>query len=1347
MNRDLKGRFVLFTIFAVVVLMVLYVSGYSDVIGVYLDQNNSTVSIDAEVNKSDNSGGPVFGVFVENDTQDTLSLTVNATINATATNDSGGSMTLGIFGNGTMEENAQSRPIDLTITENGGISVYASGNGTGQGDGADVLAGGALGNFTNIYNHGAIYVTGVAGNDTTSLMVGGIGGSDVSNFFNLGGIYVNGTGGYVNVTDNIPIGVDFLSVTYFVNNGTISLNVESINATGIGVRSDEFATVENNGNVKVSVNATSGEGAFGAGFYAGSPGIVSEGYPGDIGNFTNNGTIEVKVYGPSGGLALAMGVGAHGNGTVGGNIDKFENGVGGIIDVYATANDAAAYGVYGDGNMTEGINSGVIKAQAKGVISTRAEGVYVDGNIGNFTNEVGGVIIANATATGGDAFAEGVVAGDDITGDFVNRGSITAIANATGGNAFSAGVDAVNIANFTNNGNLTVEASVIGQSTYAYAWAYGVDIWSSIGNFTNSGDITVTATGGYAEAYGIYAGGDIGNFTNNGNITATANATGGYATAHGVSAYYISSFRNTGNITVTATGGNAEAYGMEAWDYIDNFTNSGNMVVSATATGGNARAAGVYVESNIGNFTNTQTITATAESDGDAYAFGVNSGDIGNFTNNRNIIATANAIGQTAYAFGVDASSIGNFTNTGNIIVTANATATYNVGAEAYGVWANQIGNFTNTGTLIVKSIANGTALYENISTSYGIYTSHIDNFFNNGTLDVYAESIFSNPTEDVLISAGGVYVSEIDSVGNFTNEGTIKVTAYANGEVANSVAINVFGADLATLNYFNNTGSLEVYVNSKYQNATINAAALKVTDSSNASLTNNGTMKVVLNLPSNANMTNVNASVFWIENSNATISNYGNTSVESNVAGPNLRTLYVAGTSDVTLRDKFAITFGAPGVNPGTRPIYVGSGSSLNLNNAILVARIDSRNLKYDVKYYLIENHGVVTGQWGGLEKGYVNDQINVYWAGEDMGENSAVKFVYSQPTRSVIDSAMAPAIGGLAQGGIIMTHINNMIDIYAPFGAIGSLLLSDKTDLPIMFAASAVSDAGLPLKVGKDRPGFGMWLMPLYTRVTDGGIGFDADVYGFALGFGGMVTDRFGLDVYGGYVRSNLGYKIKGADSSSIDTAVGGLLMRYELGNNYFVRLLGEVHSSSNDYKGKTGMDFELIEKASYDSWGASGELLFGKVFEFGRVKVVPEVGVGYGYYDTDSFKSKVRDRSGVRVENWERYYRPDSVDVWKFIGAVNGVVKLTDRVKVYGTLRLEQAISDNDISVVNWINWDPTRHKLTKSIGDTNIMVDVGVGIDIVKNLKLTFGGRADFNSDYSAYTGRVQLRYTF
>ncbi len=1182
-------------------------------------------------------------------------------------------------------------------------------------------------------------------------------------------------------------------------NATLSAEFNNASAVsgkayGIYFKGMLYGSVRPLGNLTITsngvINATAtGRNADASGVYAS---LI-----GNIGNFTMTGGTISATANATGGNASAYGVSSNyiGNFTMqGGTI---------LATANATGGEAWTYGVFAGpiGNFT--MTGGLISATANATGVAGAKGVR-GYSIGNFTMQ-GGTILATANVTGRDAYADGVYAEWSIDNFTMQNGTISATANATGGNAWAYGVSGVSF-NFTmTGGTISATANSTGAAVaravelgrvaimqggtilanatgVGYTKATGVYAFPFISNFIMTGmriSATAKSTGNYsgsnAWAYGVDAF-NIGNFTmTGGTISATANSIYNFAMAYGVSSheylfnprlnYFLNNFTMTGgtiSATANSTGHGAWAFGVRART-IGNFTMQGGTISAnstANATGGIARAVGVYAEpgirekSYIGNFTMTGgTILATANATGgEAYASGVSANYIGNFTmqngtisataTGRNyanatgvyadssidnftvqggtILATANVTGRDAWAFGVLANSTGNFTMTSGTIL-ANATGGY---ARAFGVSANYIGNFTMQGGTILAT-ANTTG---GIARAYGVSANYIGNFtMQGGTILATANATGGVP------DAYGVHAG---SIGNLSIEsGKISATAIGNYN------ISVHGAYLGALGNFVNKGTIEVTVKSLYSNATINAYALAVRNSSNADITNNGTMKVILDLPVGANMTNVNAGVFYIKNSNATISNYGKTWVESNVAGGNLRTLHITGSSQVTLRDKFAITFGAPGINPEMRPIYVGAGSTLNLNNATLIAGMDSRNLQYRVPYYLIENYGNVTGQWGGLERGYANTNISVSWYNAtSLGADSAVIFEYTPGTiPGAILGNIAPVIGGTAAGPIIISSLTGFVFDYSPLFM--KMVRSDNQ--PVMLASAGVSEAGYA-GLSYTTQGKGLaWLMPLYTRVNADDLGFDADSYGFAFGLGGRLTKNSGVEIYTGYLRNRLDFSVRGADSEDQDLYFGGFNFIYTPGS-YFAKLNAFGYYGKHDYKGYTGLNYDLVEKANYDSYGMRIDLTGGYVYGK-KVKVMPQIGLSYGYYNTESFWTKVSANPGLR-----RHYKPDTLDVWKVIAGLELISDIETkgkmRIRAYGGVRLEQAISDNDVSAITYAPNQP-KYKLDKGIADTTGVVHAGLIFNYNKRWNFEISGKADFNADYQTYTGRALLRYNF
>ena len=1026
----------------------------------------------------------------------------------------------------------------------------------------------------------------------------------------------------------------------------------------------------------------------------------------------------------------------------------------------SVSNDTGAntYGIFIDNddaytlsNLT--INATLTVNQTNSVSENMTIGIYANGtfddtapnipNIGNLTITENGAI--DVSANGSAVFAGGVAVGN-VTENLINNGTISVFGNVTdsSGQLMVGGVYAVNATNVVNNGNVTVRGTG-GYVDYAENYVpAGFDI-ASLGNFTNTGNINVSIESVNATAVGVKSY-NIGYFNNTGNISVFTNSTNGdQSTVIGVMA------------------GQPDVFEGQQPGHIGTFVNNGTLNVAGYANGTELYAFGVAVfNGTIDEFQNLaggRIAVYGNNIDGNATVYGVGefSGDggYGNLTKFINAgLLNATAIGSNATAFGVHADDyIANFMNEagGSITVTANAT---DGEAEASGVNAGSIGNFTGNGTIFVSATAsNGNA------TAFGITAMHVDNFINYRTIEITAKA--TNGTAN----AYGLAVTGGTTTGNFTNYANIKVTATGN----NTNATGVYASRLTGTLLNDSSGNIQVsaqgvqsanatgvYVEKAQTGSTIlnkglidvsavatsgsvNSIGIYLKDS-NATLTNNGTIKVY----ASGNVNKVAG--IYLTNSNVTLSNFGEINVYGNVpSGANLRTLYIDSGSNVTLKDKFAITFGAPGTNNDTAPIYVASGSMLNLNNTVLVVRIwnnDFSSIVPNTPYALIEYNGTVNGKWGGLdlERGYANPLIDVSWYNANITDKDAmVIFKYNalnNPTQAM--SPVSSITGAVTVNSFISGIVSTVVPVSSP-------LVFVKEDQPVMLAASAVSDMPLGYGLGGATYRGGMWFMPVYTKVKASDLGFDADAYGFNLGIGGYLTRDLSLGLYVTYSRTDIDYRITAAKSGDVDLFAVGMTGRWSFMKDAYLRFNVNGFKTNNDYEGRTGFNYEMKEKASYDVKGMEGEVMIGKVYR-GKIALIPELGLKYNYYNPDSFWTKAYNATG-RDPNWDKYYSPSSQHVWKVAVGVNVVGDTKwggNPVRLYLMGRVEQALGKNEVEVINYMRGGP-QYKLTKSLSKTTFVGQVGADVSLTKNFGVELSGRGDFNGDYSAYTGKAVIWY--
>ncbi|MEM0326681.1 MAG: autotransporter domain-containing protein [Desulfurococcaceae archaeon] len=1247
-----RGRLsVVISLFASVVAIFLFsLKGKADwVYGVYLNATNETVTIDSEVSVF-NSTANATGIFVENDTQNALNLTINTTVNATFYNETIPGVAAGVYFNGTLEDE-QVRPLgNLTITSSGSINATAIGNGS--------FAGGV-----------------VFGNGTSETNVTNQGSISVFSNATEGNAEAVGIAGLRYSPDSLEIGV---------YNNTGSIHVVAVatqgNASASGVVNVIELEIDNLTDVSISSSVNS---------------------------IVNSGNVTVTVRNNGGALGEALG---------------FETSV--IVDSNGTfkGNLTASLGNFTNtGNVT-------IYSNSQNTIATGL-GVYVDYN-GK------GADSANATITAS-------------LDNFYNYGYFGVISNSTGGNATATGVRV----GFIYGGG-SLEGSVN----------------ATIGSFKNAGDFVVLAQGNNAKAYGVRVGIDN---INNQDISSISMEAG------------IASFENTGNFSVSAnaTNGNATAYGIYASSLV-NYINQKNFIVETNAYNGTALSYGVYVDQDLTNFINERNFVISANGT-NAGALGVTATNMAMFINNGTyeVLITAQNDEERNFTAGVEVQTIGNFTNTGNYTVQHKST-NY---ASAYGIFAtDNIENFTNNNFYSVTSIAtNGTAQ------THGILAYNDINSFNNfgsfivtanapnGNSSAYGvrpqDSINSfNNLGNFMVNASGdgsVYASGLEmglsqfyegKTGNFTNRGNFTVTAKgsnstayginartvmnfinANNFIVNATGSNVmaYGVNVSNvLEKFTNTGSMRIYATMSDSSGSIDAIGVRFNGTSDANnptrFINNGTIEVKAYAPSGTNTNNINLAGIRVSGGHVEISNYGEIKLESSISGVKARTLYIE-AGNVTLKDKFAITFGMPGINPDMRPIYVGSGATLNLNNATLIVRIESRNLRYNTHYYLIQNNGTVTGAWGELESRHTNPNILVRWGDpNELGENSSVIFEYSAGASPV--NALASVIAGTVGTD---TVVGSLITGFQYNSPMFRFMLTEDRDKPIMLASAGLSEVGLLNPRQKSY----MYLIPVYTKVRASDLGFNADSYGFALGLGGRFSDRFGAEVFGGYVYNDVDFSVKAADSEKQKVFMGGINALYRI-KPWFVRVSALGYTGKHDYRGYAGLNFELSEKADYNSRGYKVDLTGGYVLGGAKVRVIPQLGLRYSYTKVDSYWTKVEGN-----EHLNRRIKPDSLNVWKVVGGVDLDAEIERKshwnMRFIGGVFIEEALGKNEVSAVIAVGSPHDEQKVKKNLADTTLSLNAGLSINYKRNWNFEVSGRGDFNGDYSAYTGRIMLRYNF
>ncbi|MDO4539579.1 MAG: FecR family protein [Syntrophomonadaceae bacterium] len=712
-----------------------------------------------------------------------------------------------LFGEG--DDAALEIPEGRTLTLEPGVrTTIAAGqsltiNGTVNNSGNIENDGTITNNSPNSFNHndGAIYGSGSIVNTENGTMTisGQVAGSGsiinngtmtISGTINAvpaeGALITNNAGGTLTIETGAIIGGEVLRAAIVnmgkmtMTGGEITATAEDVNAIGVFSDGGSFTM---SGASKISAT---GEGTT-TNDLTGTTGVY--------GVFNKSGTFTMGVAdaGDDAPTITATATAAEEQGFAIGVENKeggtFTMGGQSAIIAEASGSDGVAYGVHNDGSFN--MNGGAIEA------TTAGETAF---GVRNFTN---GTLTMNggnikATAEGGAAV------GVDNRHTFTMNNTSAVTATAANGNALGvfnmrANNAAGNGGVFTMNDTSSVTATGSG-SEWFYSdlhilGVYGVyngsqDNDPATATFTMTGGAikaTATATAGVASAHGVCSSATF--IMEGGSIVSTTAATAESGTIYGVYSDSGIFTMKAGKITANAAAG-PTVYG--AWNG-NTFTMNGGTIESSqygvgninsnggtlTMNGGNIKASSTsgnaYGVHNQASFTMTgDTNTITAE--GATGATGVrnhNEGDGANaeFTmNGGNITATATA---TASGTATGVENLDKFTMTGNSSVTAaatdeNAVGVHNHNEEANAEFIMESGTITATATAADK-------------TAYGVYSY-------NGTFTMEKGTIEATATAE----GGAAY--GVWNTSTFTTNSNSTITATAEGTTGSSYGVDNYG-------------------------------------------------------------------------------------------------------------------------------------------------------------------------------------------------------------------------------------------------------------------------------------------------------------------------------------------------------------------------------------------------------------------------------------------------------------------------------------------------------------------------------------------------------------------------
>ena len=910
--------------------------------------------------------------------------------------------------------------------------------------------------------------------------------------------------------------------------------------------------------------------------------------------------------------------------------------------------------------------------------------------------------------------------------EFKNSGSITNYAK--GGSAKGernalvdtwSGLVLSNVDSFTNSGRISFKAEVgnaEADDSYIYASADGVVIYSN-GYFNNKDTGTIEAkaqignvngTNSYA---GVYVGGfrlgSIMEFKNSGTIKQEVQAgkVGGENSQIVVSAkgeIYpddMELFENTGTISTKVTIGDAEGKNSSiySWD-----------AVSAVTIYGEFRGtAGILKEfNNSGNFEIRLNVgNATGEdSKIELNARGVLiDAEVETFVNQGNVtvdLKSGDASGKNSKIYVYDIHVCGR-----RICDSAIVGIDLN----------NKVNNFFNTGNIQVNvelGSATGSGSEVKLNETWGVRLNNgFDSAINNGNVNVNLK-VGSNGQ---IIDSGGYYI------------------ANANGRFENG-----------------QNGRIIVNIDAPNASSVDGVAGIFITSSNLTSFSNSGEIRIVNNNP------NASIAGIWIKDS--TVNNltnnayiyFDNSAPETNV---DIRTLRIEGNSNVTLGDKFSILFMQDNVytfNRKLEPIYVGQGSTLNLNNSTL--RVGIRNfslVEFNKCYPIAKNDGgAINGEWNlNIEKGYSNPTINVEWCDSNQRNGNAqiVFRYYQQPEPQ--PPQQPPTIKNpppeLASPHMTFKmHPVRLTSLLIEYVYLERQIPDVSTEtLPVLRFSKKTYLASLSPVKSYEADRF-LFTIPFHTYTNAHSLGYRAYANGLILGFSPKPEGKLRYGIYGAYVDGYVKAKNFPA-SEDLNTYAIGFYSSY-LNKPYFLAfdLLGET--TKHKYKGRTGFNFEIPETAKYWSRKYESKLVGGYLFSDSTWSIMPTIGVRAIHWSSNGYLTK------PTIEAWATQVNPKS-RTW-----VSGILEITGA-KVYrtekfntilsGLLRVEHTLSDNKVVVEQGIpalNTGFVRFK--RDISRTTFLARGGVEF---KKSNYTFGisGGVWINADYTTYDGRLTFKWEF
>jgi hypothetical protein len=584
-------------------------------------------------------------------------------------------------------------------------------------------------------------------------------------------------------------------------------------------------------------------------------------------------------------------------------------------------------------------------------------------------------------------------------------------------------------------------------------------------------------------------------------------------------------------------------------------------------------------------------------------------------------------------------------TNSGNITVTAqggNAEAdgfAAQAYAVVYGISADE--TITNTGT-IDASASGGTVTASNNSTSadaqgvaYGLYSS--DNAINDGPITVRATggtatSSGETPSANAYAIAFGLY-------GDNGVQNTANLTVVATGGTADGITNTTASASAQGIHSYTgdvtNSGDIAVTATGGtiLSDGSDSATAYGIVNSGNVN--NSGDITATATTPdytvSQAYGIYMSGGEGTSDLTNTgTIRAFGDSAYELYVANGTTR---IVGTYNVTLDG-----------DPADPSILVGSGATLNLNNALLtvtdVVGSDPGGTQFNTEYRLFgvegegENAGSVTGNF--ISAAAINPDVtaNYYTLGTANAADDRVSLGYAPEASETLASA----------------SVEKRMVAMAPYAINQHMTMDLMTDMlePEEDDSQSENEGTGAETLGQtacQRSG-GAFLQPSYSYIQKDNtpLGYEAGMSGVSGGYTQCVNSSL-LGLHLGYGSANIGYTGLGysANTEDVGVATTGFsgITRFR---PWIARYGFTGFHGWHDYHGLTGLGLTEQESASYNSYGGTGLVTVGRTLKHKKHVFLPEVGANWLWVHRESYTTEATDPA------WDTTYSTLSDhDVW--------------------------------------------------------------------------------------------------